>query len=63
MVTGDAATVRIGSTSLVRGTLHEPEQLPVVESVAEEFGYAEIPVVSRLDLYGANYSQLWIDRI
>lgn len=52
VVTGDAATIKIEVSPVARGTLHEPERLPVVESVEDEFGYAEIPVVSLADLYG-----------
>ncbi|MEH6577968.1 MAG: nucleotidyl transferase AbiEii/AbiGii toxin family protein [Amphritea sp.] len=52
IVTNDAATIKIEVSPVARGTLHEPELIPVVESVEDEFGYAEIPVVSLADLYG-----------
>ena len=47
-----AATIKIEVTPVARGTLHEPQLMPVVESVEDAFGYAEIPVVSLPDLYG-----------
>ena len=52
IVTTESATIKIEVSPVARGTLHEPELLPVVESVEDEFGYAEIPVVSQADLYG-----------
>ncbi|WP_429186977.1 nucleotidyl transferase AbiEii/AbiGii toxin family protein [Aeromonas veronii] len=51
IVTG-AATIKIELSPVARGTLHDPEVLPVVEDVETEFGYAEIAVVSMPDLYG-----------
>jgi len=52
VVTGEAAMIKIEVSPVARGTLHDPEQLPVSEAVEEEFGYAEMPVVSLPDLYG-----------
>ncbi|MBC8952621.1 nucleotidyl transferase AbiEii/AbiGii toxin family protein [Xenorhabdus sp. PB62.4] len=52
IVTTDKATIKIEVSPVARGTLHEPKLLPVVESIEEEFGYAEISVVSLPDLYG-----------
>ena len=52
IVTAESATIKIEVSPVARGTLHDPELLPVVESVEDEFGYAEIPVVSQADLYG-----------
>ncbi|WP_252179147.1 nucleotidyl transferase AbiEii/AbiGii toxin family protein [Endozoicomonas sp. 4G] len=52
IVTTESATIKIEVSPVARGTLHDPELLPVVESVEEEFGYTEIPVVSQADLYG-----------
>ncbi|KEQ17895.1 nucleotidyl transferase AbiEii/AbiGii toxin family protein [Endozoicomonas numazuensis] len=52
IVTTESATIKIEVSPVARGTLHDPELLPVVESVEDEFGYAEIPVVSQADLYG-----------
>lgn len=51
IVTG-AATIKIELSPVARGTLHDPEVLPVVEDVETEFGYAEISVLSMPDLYG-----------
>ena len=52
VVTSPNATVKIEVSPVARGALHEPDSLSVQESVEEEFGYAEIPVVSLPDLYG-----------
>lgn len=52
IVTTESATIKIEVSPVARGTLHDPELLPVVESVEDGFGYAEIPVVSQADLYG-----------
>lgn len=52
IVTTESATIKIEVSPVARGTLHDPELMPVVESVEDEFGYAEIPVVSQADLYG-----------
>jgi len=52
VVTSPNATVKIEVSPVARGTLHKPDSLSVQESVEEEFGYAEIPVVSLPDLYG-----------
>lgn len=46
------ATIKIEVSPVARGTLHEPVVMPVQESVEDEFGYAEAPVVSLPDLYG-----------
>lgn len=51
IVTG-MATIKIELSPVARGTLHEPTPMPVVEGVEDEFGYAEIAVVSLPDLYG-----------
>lgn len=52
IVTSLAATIKIEVSPVARGTLHKPDTLPVQESVENEFGFAEIPVVSIPDLYG-----------
>lgn len=46
------ATIKIEVSPVARGTLHQPELMPVQASVEDEFGYAEIQVVSLPDLYG-----------
>lgn len=52
VVTSSWATIKIEVSPVARGTLHQPKILPIQESVEDEFGYAEIPVVSLADLYG-----------
>ncbi|MCS6238718.1 nucleotidyl transferase AbiEii/AbiGii toxin family protein [Shewanella baltica] len=52
VVTSDRVTIKIEVSPVARGTLHKAVLMPVVELVEEEFGYAEIPVVSLPDLYG-----------
>lgn len=52
VVTSGRVMIKIEVSPVARGTLHKAELMPVVESVEDEFGYAEIPVVSLPDLYG-----------
>lgn len=52
IVNNPVATIKIEVSPVARGTLHQPEILEIKESVEDEFGYAEIPVVSLPDLYG-----------
>ena len=52
VVTSERVTIKIDVSPVARGTLHNAEVMPVAESVEDEFGYAEIPVVSLPDLYG-----------
>jgi hypothetical protein len=52
IVTGDSAQVKIEVSPVARGTLHDPVMMSVVENVENDFGYAEIQVVSLPDLYG-----------
>ena len=52
VVTDPDATIKIEVSPVARGTLHEPNNMHIQESVEEEFGYAEIQVVSLPDLYG-----------
>ncbi|WP_287831888.1 nucleotidyl transferase AbiEii/AbiGii toxin family protein [Idiomarina sp.] len=52
IVTSPDATVKIEVSPVARGTLHKPKKSSVQESVEDEFGYAEMPVVSLPDLYG-----------
>lgn len=46
------AEVKIEVSPVLRGCLHPPERLEVVESVQNQYGFAEIQVVSFEDLYG-----------
>jgi len=52
IVTSDRVTIKIEVSPVARGTLHQAQIMSVVESVEDEFGYAEIAVVSMPDLYG-----------
>ena len=52
VVSSPVATIKIEVSPVARGTLHSAEIMPVQESVEDEFGYAEIQVVSLPDLYG-----------
>lgn len=52
VVSSSTATIKIEVSPVARGTLHSAVTMPVQESVEEEFGYAEIQVVSLPDLYG-----------
>lgn len=46
------ATIKIEVSPVARGTLYQAENKTVTEFVEDEFGYAEIQVVSLPDLYG-----------
>ncbi|WP_133408201.1 nucleotidyl transferase AbiEii/AbiGii toxin family protein [Parashewanella tropica] len=52
IVNGNQAQIKIEVSPVARGTLHQPKVMPVSELVEDEFGYAEIAVVSLADLYG-----------
>lgn len=52
IVSTPSATIKIEVSPVSRGTLHSAEITPIKETVEDEFGYAEIPVVSLPDLYG-----------
>lgn len=52
VVTSSTATSKIEVSPVARGTLHEPSIQAVTAAVEDEFGFAEIPVVSMPDLYG-----------
>ncbi|WP_426578322.1 nucleotidyl transferase AbiEii/AbiGii toxin family protein [Xenorhabdus stockiae] len=52
VVFNHVATVKVEVSPAARGTLHKPEERNVTEFVEDEFGYAEIQVVSLPDLYG-----------
>ena len=51
LVRHDGAQVKIEVTPVLRGCVYEPELRSVATSVEEEFGFAEIQVVSFADLY------------
>ena len=48
----DQAQVKIEVSPVARGTLHAPKAMQTSETVQEQYGYAEIQVVSFEDLYG-----------
>ncbi|EHJ91083.1 nucleotidyl transferase AbiEii/AbiGii toxin family protein [Vreelandella boliviensis] len=44
--------IKIETSPVTRGVVHDPETLTVSEAVEDEFGYAEMQVVSFEDLFG-----------
>ncbi len=46
------AQIKIETSPVTRGVVHEPELLTVTDAVEDEFGFAEIRVVSFEDLFG-----------
>lgn len=48
----DGAEVKIETSPVMRGVVHDPEMRSVSDLVAEEFGYAEMQVISFEDLFG-----------
>jgi predicted nucleotidyltransferase component of viral defense system len=51
IVRADGAQIKIEVTPVLRGCVYEPSVRSVSASVEEEFGFAEMPVVSFADLY------------
>jgi hypothetical protein len=51
VVRGDGAQIKIEVTPVLRGCVFEPEMRPVSPSVEDEFGFAEMRIVSFPDLY------------
>lgn len=51
LVRADGAQIMIEVTPVLRGCVREPETLETSPKVQREFGFAEIQVVSRADLY------------
>lgn len=47
----DGATTKIDVTPVLRGSIYDAETKSVTEKVEQEFGFAEIPVLSFADLY------------
>lgn len=45
-------TIKIEPNYIIRGYIEKPEILEVCEKVEDEFGYAEIQVISKKELYG-----------
>ncbi|RCV88425.1 nucleotidyl transferase AbiEii/AbiGii toxin family protein [Billgrantia montanilacus] len=48
----NGAEIKIETSPVTRGVVHDPETRSVSEAVEDEFGYAEIQVVSFEDLFG-----------
>ncbi|VDC19207.1 nucleotidyl transferase AbiEii/AbiGii toxin family protein [Pseudogemmobacter humi] len=46
------AEIKIETSPVMRGVVHDPEMRPVSDAVEDEFGYAEMQVVSFEDLFG-----------
>lgn len=46
------ATIKIEPNYVIRGYINKPEIRPVSEEVEDKFGYAQIQVVSKAELYG-----------
>ncbi|MBR9881251.1 MAG: nucleotidyl transferase AbiEii/AbiGii toxin family protein [Gammaproteobacteria bacterium] len=44
--------VKVEVSPVLRGTVHPPQQLDVVEAVEDEYGFASVQTVSLPDLYG-----------
>jgi len=44
--------IKVEVTPVLRGTVYLPEQRSVMPAVEDEFGYAEVQLVSQADLYG-----------
>ena len=48
----DGSEIKIETSPVARGVVHAPEVLSVSDTVEEEFGYAEMQIVSFEDLFG-----------
>jgi len=44
--------IKVEVTPVLRGAVYPPEQCSIMPAVEDEFGYAEVQLVSREDLYG-----------
>lgn len=51
LVERDNVQIKIELSPVLRGTVYEPRVMPVSKAVEEEFGFAEMAVVSFSDLY------------
>jgi predicted nucleotidyltransferase component of viral defense system len=47
-----SAKIKIETSPVTRGVVHEPESLEISEAVQDRYGYAEVQVVSFEDLFG-----------
>ncbi len=48
----EGAEIKIETSPVTRGVVHDPETRPVSDAVADAFGYAEMQIVSFEDLFG-----------
>ncbi|MDV2375405.1 MULTISPECIES: nucleotidyl transferase AbiEii/AbiGii toxin family protein [Gammaproteobacteria] len=53
LVERDGVQIKVELSPVLRGTVYEPRVMPVSEAVEEEFGFAEMAVVSFSDLYAS----------
>ena len=51
VVARNGVQIKVELSPVLRGTVYEPALMEVCESVEEEFGYVETPVVALADLY------------
>ncbi|MEE9445738.1 MAG: nucleotidyl transferase AbiEii/AbiGii toxin family protein [Cocleimonas sp.] len=51
IVSHQGTQIKIELSPVLRGTVHEPVLMSVCEKVEDEFGFAEVPVVTLEDLY------------
>lgn len=52
LIRHEGVPVKVEVTPVLRGTVYPPEQRSVMPAVEDEFGFAEVLLVSRQDLYG-----------
>lgn len=52
VVRRDQTQIKIELSSVLRGTVLPPEQLPIAAGAADRFGYVAMPVAALVDLYG-----------
>lgn len=51
IVARNGTQIKVELSPVLRGTVYEPQLLEVCETVEDEFGYVEMPVVALADLY------------
>ena len=51
LVENEGVQIKVELSPVLRGVVHQPAVVPVCAAVEEEFGFAEMPVVSFADLY------------
>ncbi len=63
LVRQGSAEIKVETSPVTRGTVHAPEIRRVCPSVEDEFGFAEMQVVSFEDLFGENCMRQLTDSI